>query len=460
MSGDAQNPSGSAGDRAGSLFPSLSGEMEGDEGITEMESLCLQCYGQGKTILMLTKVPFFKEVIISSFECNKCGYHDNSIQSGSKIQDKGAKYTITIETSRDLNRQVVKSDTATFHIPSLEFEQPPSKKGEITTVEGLVDSVINGLQMFQPQRREQDAETASKVAAFILRLQKLKTLEKPFEIILDDPSGNSFIENPDAPKKDEGATVLHYTRSKEQNQLLGLSEESEAHQPDGTAPGSFEAKAGSQDLNLKNEVLIFKTNCPDCNAPCDTNMKVVDIPYFKQVVIMATVCDACGHRDNEVKGGSGIEPKGTCIKLKLTKEEDLSRDVLKSDTCGVRIPELELELVEGTLGGRFTTVEGLILSIKEQLGSHNPFLIGDSSSQDVKGRIKEFCKKLDKIAKGEMLNIHLILDDPAGNSYLQNPFAPDPDLHMEVTLYERNFEQNELLGLNDMKTENYTSEDT
>ena len=44
---------------------------------------------------------------------------------------------------------------------------------------------------------------------------------------------------------------------------------------------------------------------------------------------MATVCDACGHRDNEVKGGSGIEPKGTCIKLKLTKEEDLSRDVLK-----------------------------------------------------------------------------------------------------------------------------------
>ena len=27
-----------------------------------------------------------------------------------------------------------------------------------------------------------------------------------------------------APKKDEGATVLHYTRSKEQNTFLGLSE--------------------------------------------------------------------------------------------------------------------------------------------------------------------------------------------------------------------------------------------
>ena len=33
-----------------------------------------------------------------------------------------------------------------------------------------------------------------------------------------------------------------------------ILQESEAHQPDGTAPGSFEGKAGSEDLNLKNEV--------------------------------------------------------------------------------------------------------------------------------------------------------------------------------------------------------------
>jgi len=39
-----------------------------------------------------------------------------------------------------LNRQVVKSDTATFQIPSLEFEQPPSKKG------GKLLQQINDLQ--------------------------------------------------------------------------------------------------------------------------------------------------------------------------------------------------------------------------------------------------------------------------------------------------------------------------
>lgn len=31
------------------------------------------------------------------------------------------------------------------------------------------------------------------------------------------------------------------------------------------------------------------------------------------------------------------------------------------------IPELELELAEGTLGGRFTTIEGLLTRVKEQV---------------------------------------------------------------------------------------------
>ena len=59
-----------------------------------------------------------------------------------------------------------------------------------------------------------------------------------------------------------------------------------------------------------------------------------DIPYFKQVVIMATSCDVCGNRENEVKGGSGIEDKGTRITLKVTSPRDLNRDVLKVSIQG------------------------------------------------------------------------------------------------------------------------------
>jgi len=44
---------------------------------------------------------------------------------------------------------------------------------------------------------------------------------------------------------------------------------------------------------------------------------------------MATTCDTCGHRTNEVKSGAGIEPKGVRIEVDVRKKEDLTRDVLK-----------------------------------------------------------------------------------------------------------------------------------
>ena len=47
----------------------------------------------------------------------------------------------------------------------------------------------------------------------------------------------------------------------------------------------------------------------------------------------------------------------------------------------------------------------------------------------------------------------LILDDPLANSYIQNLYAPDSDPNIEIVMYERTHQQNEDLGLNDMKVE-------
>lgn len=62
---------------------------------------------------------------------------------------------------------------------------------------------------------------------------------------------------------------------------------------------------------------------------CSLKVFILDIPHFKEVVIMATVCEYCGHKTNEVKSGGGIEPKGKRIILNVTDGSDLSRDVLK-----------------------------------------------------------------------------------------------------------------------------------
>lgn len=107
---------------------------------------------------------------------------------------------------------------------------------------------------------------------------------------------------------------------------------------------------------------------------------------------MATVCDYCGHKTNEVKSGGGMEDKGKKIVLKVTDSSDLSRDVLKvasffhfdkfptclykravsfqSETCSLTIPELELEMGCHALSGRFTTLEGLLRNVFEQVREH------------------------------------------------------------------------------------------
>uniref|UniRef100_H3C0W2 ZPR1 zinc finger n=1 Tax=Tetraodon nigroviridis TaxID=99883 RepID=H3C0W2_TETNG len=209
-----------------------------------------------------------------------------------------------------------------------------------------------------------------------------------------------------------------------------------------------------EEADLRNEVLMFATNCPECNAAASTNMKLVQIPHFKEVIIMATSCDSCGHRTNEVKSGGATEAMGTRISLHVTDVSDMSRDVLKSETCSVAIPELDFELGMAIVGGKFTTLEGLLKDIKELVVSRNPFVCGDSGGADRLQKLAQFGQKLDRIMAGEM-DVHLVLDDPAGNSYLQNVYAPEPDPEMSVEKYTRSFQQNEDLGLNDMKTEDY-----
>lgn len=434
--------------RGESLFKEISADSE-DSQPTEIESMCMNCHQNGMTRLLLTKIPFFKEIIVSSFSCEHCAWSDTEIQSAGRIQDQGVSYALTVKTKRDLNREVVKAECATARIPELDFEIPPyTQKGALSTVEGLLDRAVAGLEQDQPVRRAMDPEVADRIDEFIQRLKKLKEVEDEFTLVIEDPSGNSFVENPAAPQKDEALVVSRFKRTIQQDIRLGIRSEDDLDE---------EEPAGDNVDAMRDEVLTFGTNCPGCNAPASTNMKLVQIPHFKEVIIMATNCDSCGHRTNEVKSGGGTEAMGTKITLRITDPSDMTRDVLKSETCNVAIPELEFELGMAAVGGKFTTLEGLLKDIRDLIVSKNPFVCGDSSTSDRMQRLQEFGKKIDKIIAGEM-EVHVVLDDPAGNSYLQNVYAPDPDPEITIEKYTRTYEQNEDLGLNDMKTEGYQEE--
>jgi zinc finger protein len=392
-----------------------------------------------------------------SFFCPHCNFKNSEIQSAGEIQQKGARYELRLTAPTDFARQVVKSDTCVVKFIELDIEVPAGR-GQLTNVEGLLSMILEDLELQQPQRKEQIPEVWAKIEEIIAKGRKMIAGESfPFRVSLDDPAGNSWIE-PD--QKDGVGKLLktEYARTAEQNEALGLgSGEEEA------ANAAVQPNAASleDDEIIPNEVYSFPATCPGCNRHCVTHMKMVEIPHFKQVVIMSTVCEHCGYRSNEVKTGGEVPEKGKMITLKVEGAVDLARDILKSESCALECPELKLSVTPGTLGGRFTTVEGLLTQVRDDL-HQQVFDVGDESGGDslpseAKENWKAFFDGIDAAIKGER-KFTVILKDPLASSYVQNLCLPDDDPQIQTEDYERTAEEEEYLGLADMKVEGYEDE--
>lgn len=533
---------------------------------------CVNCHGNnGITHMLPTKVPYFREIIVMSYYCSDCYYRNTEINFGGEIQEKGERLEFYINDNNDLNRQIIKSDYGTIQIPECyNFEIPSTtQRGQVTTIEGLLKTSINNLDALQSSRLQlNDLDNFYRCRNVIQQLRlyvndhedndddndeqhnndnenkdekqdhtyKINTFI-PFTIIIDDPSGNSFIENPFAPGIDPHLKTIKYVRTPTQDMFLGLQPSASAiedgkidnnnplhknivntpmntntanesntnHQIstdtdiikkriDQQQQEKKESDTNDNDMNTRDdigrkEVIIFESTCPNCYKDVETNMCVVDIPHFKEVIIMSLVCESCGYKSNEIKGGGGIPKYGTKIIITITCLNDLQREILKSDTAGINIPEIELELQEGSLDGVYTTIEGLLQKLYQRLYDANPFSVGDSVTKqhtynDIGNtyskpnqnhiRYRTFLNKLHEMSLGTFMPFTIIIIDPLSNSFV-GPIPSDAislalqaekdgtnvcydnyiDPNMQIIEFERTYEQDETLGLNDMKTENY-----
>ncbi|KAL6706768.1 nucleolar zinc-finger protein [Coniothyrium glycines] len=440
--------------------------------VDEIESLCMNCHDNGTTKLLLTKIPFFREIVLMSFECPHCHFKNSEIQSAGEIQQRGVRFTLKVETADDLNLQIIKSDTAIFRVEDIDLEIPPGR-GQLTNVEGILAMVAQDLEQKQEERKQAVPEVYEKIQEVIETVKAMSSGQKlPFKITVDDPAGNSSIEPP---------SVLHagkysrneYPRTATQNEALGLGDTSgdavatemrpEYHatqmypeMPSASAPMVNNV---DEDDIVENQVYSFPASCPGCTKSCTTNMKMVNIPHFKQVILMSTVCDHCGYRSNEVKTGGEVPEKGRRITIAIDTKEDLSRDILKAESCAMSCPELNLSVEPGTLGGRFTTIEGLLTQVRDDLKSSifDAGDSGDSMNSATKTKWTDFFDQLTAAINGE-IKFKIVLQDPLASSYVQSFTAPEPDPQITVEDYERTKEEEEELGLADMKTEGYEEE--
>jgi len=341
---------------------------------------------------------------------------NNSIQYGGSFQEKGIRYTFKVKNKEDLNRQVVKSDYATIIIPEIQLEIPSdTQKGSLNTIEGIIMQTHDSLNHLQPLRKIQDPENHAKIAEYLKTLKKCMNGDILFTLIVDDYSGNSFIENPLYPKEDPELTITNYDRTNEQDMALGLDPaveklrkekeleaqnkalEERANQDkerannsgdrlvDKDLKGEFVRLPGQdassiqtgenlsslqKALNsneLDDRIIVFKVPCSACPSMGEQKMVTINIPYFKDIVVMAFSCPNCGYKNSEIKTGGAISEKGKKLVLHVKNQIDLSRDVLKSDSAILSIPEIELEVEYGSMGGKFTTVEGILNAIKNDL---------------------------------------------------------------------------------------------
>ncbi|GBG33766.1 Zinc finger protein ZPR1 [Hondaea fermentalgiana] len=122
------------------------------------------------------------------------------------------------------------------------------------------------------------------------------------------------------------------------------------------------------------DVVKLAVSCLECGATADFQRAELNLPRFGRAEIQSFSCSGCGYTYRKVRSVDPIrtadvaplEPGyGRRIILNVQDESDLSREVLRSDDCTFRVPELELEV--STRAGAMTTVEGCLQHVGTSL---------------------------------------------------------------------------------------------
>jgi zinc finger protein len=167
-----------------------------------------------------------------------------------------------------------------------------------------------------------------------------------------------------------------------------------------------------------------------------------------------------------IRGYTHFPEHGTIYTLHVLSPADLNRQLVKSPTCTVSIPEIELTIPPAK--GQLTTVEGLLRDIVADLESDQPLrrihneqahekiktiiercksVMGDyEDDDDIDDATREQRQREKNDPERKFVPITMALDDPTGNSFIEfMGSTADPRWNMRV--YTRMLQQNIDLGL-------------
>jgi len=170
--------------------------------------------------------------------------------------------------------------------------------------------------------------------------------------------------------------------------------------------------------------------CPICNASGNVKMiaHVDEIPYFGEHTQVTVQCHDCGWRQTDFIPAEGKKPGG--CSLVIDSPDLLSARVVRSSSCTVRLPELDLQVNPGSNStGYVSNVEGVLNRFVDIINlvkrGHETELIEADSSESREELMGELSTLNEMLARIESLKgpktfdaVTIELLDPHGHSLI------------------------------------------
>jgi zinc finger protein len=160
---------------------------------------CPMC--KAKTLTLTeqeTEIPYFGQVYLFSMNCSTCKYHKADVEATEKHEP--TKYSIEIDSEKDMNIRIVRSSDAYVKIPHMISMEPgESSQGFITNVEGLLRRFQKIIEMARDDAEDDDDKKKAK--NMLKKIQRVMWGQEKLKIIIEDKSGNSAIVSEKAVKQ-------------------------------------------------------------------------------------------------------------------------------------------------------------------------------------------------------------------------------------------------------------------
>ena len=184
-----------------------------------------------------------------------------------------------------------------------------------------------------------------------------------------------------------------------------------------------------QDINIP---------CPICQQEGQLRMvaHVDEIPYFGEHTQVTVMCHACGWRQTDFIPAEGRKAGGWSLRIDDVKK--LRSRVVRSSSCTVRIPELELEVMPGTNStGYVSNIEGVLNRFIDIINMVRRDVVRDLSNPDAEQEelmqslqtLDGLLHSIDNVGNSTEFTVDFL--DPNGHSMILDEDAEERELTAE-----------------------------